>query len=168
MPLKRQSQTRMHTHTQAHTVHTDVICVRISALTLFVLASLAAAPECVCSFHWLPSTPPNPWEFVDQQLLKKLLGVGVCNSAKTECNECNQAVMFMWYLWCVLFAIVYGGGWRGDKSGARPAVTSPRRQPDTGEADRAQCFWNAEGIVACRHFMVTHWCQQFFYFSIIL
>lgn len=63
-----------------------------------MLASLAAAPECVCSFHWLASTPPNPWEFVDQQLLKRLLGVRVCNSAGTECNGCNRAAVFMWYL----------------------------------------------------------------------
>ena len=105
MPLKRLlalaiTDTHTHTHTnnlfltfshflpRTPETHAQSLaqmwCVRMRALRLFALASDTAAPVFVCNFHWLRSTPPNPWEFVDQHLLKKLLGVGVYNWAEKK------------------------------------------------------------------------------------
>lgn len=146
----------MYTYT-ACTRRCGVCFVRTGAWSLFVLASLAAAPECVCSFHWLLSTPPNPWEFVDQQLLKKLLGVGVCNSAKTECNGCNRAHVFMWYLWCVLFAMAFGSG-----EGRRGQKWSKASGDIIRKANRQWRGWslatlqNTEGVVLERRFMIAN------------
>lgn len=79
--------------------------VWMRALWLFVLTSDTAVPMFVCNFHWLRSTPPNPWEFVDQHLLKKLLGIRVHNWAQRECNECSDVVIFMWYFWDILYSL---------------------------------------------------------------
>lgn len=70
-PLLSPSFTYTRTHEQ---LHTQMWCVRVRALRFCVLPSDTVAPVFVCSFHWPRSTPLNPWEFVDQHLLKKLPG----------------------------------------------------------------------------------------------
>ncbi len=137
MPLKRVLQDALQSDTRAHTPQnlshsfshftsrtpehrhnrTQMWRVRTRALRLFVLTSDTVAPVFVCNFHWPQSTPLNPWEFVDQHLLKKLQGMRVYNWAKTECNECSEVVIFMWYFWCVLCTIVYSGGWQKKERG---------------------------------------------------
>lgn len=93
----------LHAHFSTCTIApTDVTCENEGFEV--VCAHIRHSSSSVClQFPLALVQSHHTWEFVDQHLLKKLLGVRLYNWTKTECNECNEVVIFMLFftIWSI-------------------------------------------------------------------